>query len=63
MLASEDDGGNSDIYLGMHFYLGGDDPNLMRLSCRGGMAMPFEAKPPSRAEINQSLGQLLSITP
>jgi len=56
-----DDGSPSDIYLGMHFYLAGEDSNVMRLSCRGAMALPHEAEYPSLADIQQSLGNIMQI--
>ena len=60
--ASVDGDGLSDIYLGMHFYLSGEDTNVMRLSCRGALAAPQDALPPTLAEIRQALGNLLTLS-
>lgn len=56
------DSTQSDIYLGMHFKLAGEDSNVMRLSCRGAMALPHEAEYPTLAEIQQSLGNIMQIS-
>ena len=55
------DGGLSDIYLGIHFHLSGEDSNVMRLSCRGVLAAPHEAKPPTLKEIQQALGDIMHL--
>ncbi len=60
LLAGVDDS-PSDIYLGMHFYLEGEDSNIMRLSCRGALAPPWDAQPPTLAEIRQALGNLATL--
>ena len=60
--ASVDGDGPSDIYLGMHFYLSGEDANVMRLSCRGALAAPQDAQPPALDEIKQALGNLLTLS-
>lgn len=57
-----DDSGQSDIYLGMHFYLQGEDSNLMRLSCRGALAPPHEAEQPTLEEIEYALGDLMMLS-
>jgi hypothetical protein len=51
------DGGTAMVYEGYHFWLEGPDPNLMRLSCRGALADPPEARPPSVKQIRQALGE------
>lgn len=60
-LASMSNGGPSDIYRSIHFYLSGKDENVMRLTCRGAMGLPSEAELPNKAEIRESLGDLITI--
>ena len=62
MLANSSvDSSPSDIYLGIHYYLSGPDANVMRLSCRGALAAPWEAEYPTRTEIEQALGNIITI--
>lgn len=61
LLLAEVDDSPSDIYLGMHFYLEGEDSNVMRLSCRGALAPPWDAQPPTLAQIRQALGNLATL--
>lgn len=61
LLASQPDSGGMMVYQGYHLWLGGPDPNLMRLSCRGVLADLSEARPPSIQEIRQALGDLASL--
>lgn len=61
MLASSVNDSPSDIYLGIHYYLAGPDANVMRLSCRGAYAAPWEAEYPTRTEIVQALGNIINI--
>ena len=61
LFASIDNDGLSDIYRSIHFYLSGEDQNLMRLTCRGALGLPHEAELPTKEEINESLGDLITI--
>jgi hypothetical protein len=54
--------GNPMIYEGYHLWLEGTDPNVMRLSCRGVLADPSEAYPPSIEEIRRSLGEIATLS-
>jgi hypothetical protein len=53
--------GNPMIYEGYHLWLESPDPNVMRVSCRGALADPSEAYPPSIDEIRQSLGEIATL--
>ena len=55
------DSSPSDIYLGMHYYLSGEDANVMRLSCRGVYASLYDAEPPTLQEIRQALGSIVTL--
>ncbi len=55
------DSGQPDIYRGMHYYLQGADSNVRKLSCRGALAPPHEAEPPTLAEIDQVLGNIMTL--
>lgn len=55
------DSSQSDIYHGVDFYLAGNDDNVMRLSCRGALAAPQDALPPSLEEIQQALGDIMHL--
>ena len=59
MADSSVDSSPSDIYLGIHYYLSGPDTNVMRLSCRGAIAAPWEAQYPTPSEIEQALGDII----
>ncbi|MGD2118883.1 MAG: hypothetical protein PVG66_11015 [Chromatiales bacterium] len=61
MAIADDDSGTSSIYRGYHFRLQGDDANVLRLSCRGVLAYPADALPPSYEEIVAALGELISV--
>ncbi|NNJ91907.1 MAG: hypothetical protein HKP55_09545 [Gammaproteobacteria bacterium] len=56
-----DDSGSSDIYLGIHYYLSGNDKNVMRLSCRGALDAPDKAQYPTREEIIKTLGDVVTV--
>jgi len=53
--------GPSDIYLGVHYYLSGADSNVMRLSCRGAYDTPSNAEYPTRQEIIETLGEVITV--
>ena len=61
LILADIDTSQTDIYLGMHYYLSGEDANVMRLSCRGVMALPHEAEPPTLQEIRQALGNIITL--
>jgi hypothetical protein len=61
-LAGMDDGGAMMVYQGYHLWLQSEDPNVMRLSCRGAFAEQVDARPPSINEIRQSLGDIMSLS-
>jgi hypothetical protein len=51
-----------DIFRGWHFWLHSDkQPNVLRMTCRGVFAEPWEAEPPTLAEIRQALGDIASL--
>lgn len=51
-----DSGGSQMVRLGYHFWLdGGEDPNLMRLTCLGRMDIPVFTRAPTLAEIRSAL--------
>lgn len=52
---------SSDVYRTVHFYLSGPDANLMRLTCRGTFASPSVAQLPTKSEIIETLGDLITI--
>ena len=58
-----DQGGASFVYLGYHLWLDGPDPNVRRLTCRGGYADPASALPPSINQIRQALGDVMTLGP
>lgn len=60
-LAESVDNGSTMMYAGYHLYLEGADPNVMRLSCRGAFADPPDAVPPSINEIQQALGDVMTL--
>ena len=53
--------GSAMVYVGYHLWLDSEDPNVRRLSCRGAIADPHEAYPPSIDEIRQSLGNIMTL--
>jgi len=56
------DGGPSMIYRGWHFWLHSRrQPNVLRLSCRGVFADPWEADPPTFDEIAAALGDVATL--
>ena len=61
LLAADFSDGPADIYLGIYFYLQGEDPNVYRLSCYGAYAAPHEAERPTLSEIRHALGEWISI--
>ena len=66
LAASDSSTGPADIFRGYHFWL--DDPaqrQVMRLTCRGALAEPWQATPPTLAEIRTALGPVaeLRLTP
>jgi hypothetical protein len=51
-----------DIFRGWHFWLHSDkQPNVLRMTCRGVFAEPWEAELPTLAEIRQALGDIASL--
>jgi hypothetical protein len=61
LVGGRGDSSPADIYLGIHYYLSGPDANVMRLSCRGALASPWEAEYPTRIEIDQALGEIIKL--
>jgi len=58
------DASPSDIYRGWHFWLHSDrQPDVLRLTCRGVFAAPWEAKTPTYREIAAALGELATLKP
>ncbi len=56
------DGGPSDIFRGFHFWLHSDQqPDVLRLTCRGVFAAPWEAYPPTYEEIVETLGEVADL--
>lgn len=48
----------SDIFRGFHFWLRSEaQPDVLRMTCRGALAPPWEALLPSPEEINMALGE------
>jgi hypothetical protein len=57
------DGGDPLIQTGFHLWLDeAADPNLMRLTCLGILALPYEAYPPTLEDIGNALGELATLT-
>ncbi len=51
------DASPSDIFEGWHFWLYSErQPRVLRLTCRGIFAEPWEARPPTHEEISAALG-------
>jgi len=51
------DSGPADIFLGYHFWLGSEkQPDVLRMTCRGVFATPWEAEYPTLEEIAHALG-------
>jgi len=58
------DSSPSDIFRGWHFWLHSEkQPDLIRLTCRGVFAEPWEAVPPTFEEIAWTLGNIASLKP
>ncbi|RTZ73354.1 MAG: hypothetical protein DSZ00_03040 [Gammaproteobacteria bacterium] len=58
------DGSPSMIYRGYHFWLHSPtQPDVIRLTCRGVFADPWEAYPPTYEEIEATLGRVASLKP
>ncbi len=58
-----DAGGPNLIYEGYHLWLDSpEQPEVMRLTCRGAYAEPSNAKPPSIEEIRSVLGGIATLT-
>ncbi len=56
-------GDSASIYRYYHFRLDStDQPNLMRLTCRGGLEDRYKADLPSLDEIKEALGDIVTIT-
>ena len=58
---SVDSDGQSDIYLGYHLWLEDPADNFMRLSCRGALDEPADARPPSIDDMRRTLGGLAQL--
>ncbi len=57
------DAGPSDIFEGWHFWLHSErQPRVLRLTCRGIFAEPWEARPPTFEEIATALGPVARLT-
>ena len=51
-----------DIFRGWHFWLSSEkQPNVLRMTCRGVFAEPWEAEPPTLAEIKDALGAVADL--
>lgn len=60
--SSEEGGGISMITLYVtHWLFSERQPEVMRLTCHGGLDFPFDARPPGIAEIRQALGKLVTL--
>ncbi len=58
------DASPSNIFRGWHFWLHSEkQPDVIRLSCRGVFAAPWEAVPPTFEEIAWTLGTIASLKP
>jgi hypothetical protein len=56
------DGGDPLIQTGFHLWLDDSaDSNLMRLTCLGILALPYEAYPPTLEDIGSALGELATL--
>ena len=52
----------SDIFRGYHFWLrSGTQPDVIRMTCRGALAPPWDAIPPSYQEMNDTLGEYATL--
>lgn len=60
-LAGNDSDGNAMVYEGYHLWLDDPENNFRRLSCRGTYADPWDARPPSIAEMRQALGAIADL--
>lgn len=57
-----DGGGSSSFHDGYHFYLQSDSqPDVMRMTCYGVFAQPYELFPPTVEEIAQALGDMAEL--
>jgi hypothetical protein len=61
-LGSDGGEGTPMIYEGYHLWLESADPHVRRVSCRGALADPPVALPPSIEEIRQSLGDIMTLS-
>ena len=51
------------IYEGYHLWLeSSSQPNVMRLTCRGVIDIPWQARRPSIAEIRAALGEIATLS-
>jgi len=58
------DSSPADIFRGWHFWLHSDrQPDVMRLTCRGVFAAPWEARTPDYGEIVATLGEVATLQP
>ncbi len=56
------DSGPSDLFRGWHFWLHSPrQPQVLRLTCRGVFAAPWEAEPPTFEEMAAALGPVASL--
>lgn len=62
MLGSLLDGGSASFYDGFHFWLASEtQPDVMRMTCYGVYAQPYELYPPTLGEINAVLGAVAEL--
>ncbi len=62
LAGGEVDSGLSDIFRGWHFWLHSPrQPDVIRLTCRGVFAAPWEAVPPTLEEIAEALGAVATL--
>jgi hypothetical protein len=62
-LVGRDTGGYTMIVRGVHLWLGSDtQPDVMRLTCRGGFDDPWRVDPPSIDEMRAALGDYAHIS-
>lgn len=61
-LGADIDSSPSDIFRGYHFWLRSDhQPNVLRMTCRGALAPPWDAYPPTHAEIEYAISHIATL--
>lgn len=56
------DSSPADIFRGYHFWLtSSDQPNVLRMTCRGAFSEPWNAQPPTQVEIAAALGDYATL--